>query len=109
MECRQLLGGVILSRSSLQWVIGRHSWVKFSLGVPMQNHNTTKFLSQIAARTVNYTGKVPKGSRGVPPLIVLLQVMTKRDQFVTSKKKGENCIRVNGGCAILRLLLDHLF
>ena len=25
------------------------------------------------------------------------------------KKNGENCIRVNGGCAILQLLLDHFF
>ena len=35
---------------------------------------------------------------------------TKRDQFMMSKKMETiNCIRMNGGCAILRLLLNHSF
>ena len=60
------------------------------------------------ARAVSNTGKVPKGSRH-----------STAKSFVTSddetrlirdvKKNGENCIRVNGGCTILLLLLDHFF
>ena len=86
MECRQLFGGVviveILAAVVAQQVIGRHSWVISDklgdLGVPVkQNHNTTKFLWQIAARAVSNKGKVPIGSHSVAQLKVLLRVMTK--------------------------------
>ena len=92
-ECRQLLGGVvivqILAAVVAQQFIGRHSWVisdKFWRS-SFSRIITTKFLWQIAARTVSNKGKVPKGSRSIPLLKVLLQVMTKRDQFVMVKKK----------------------
>ena len=39
---------------------------------------------------VSNKGKVPKGSCGIAPLnFFLLHVMTKRDQFVTSKKMAK--------------------
>ena len=78
----------ILAAVVAQLVIGRHSWIisdKFRELI-LQNHNTTKFLWQIAALAVSNKGKVPKGSHGIPPLKVSLNVMTKRDQFMTSKK-----------------------
>ena len=71
-----------------QLVIGHHFWIisdKFRELI-LQNHNTTKFLWQIAARAVSNKGKVTKGSHGIPSLKVLLKVMTKHDQFMTSKK-----------------------
>ena len=55
VECRQLLGGVviveILAAVVAQQVIGRHSWVFSEI-----------FLWRIAARRVSNKGKVPKGS-----------------------------------------------
>ena len=47
---------------------------------------------QIAARAVSNIGKVPKESCGVPPLTVLLQVTTKRTNWLNQKNR-EKCIR----------------
>ena len=53
------------SSSTTSFIIGSLGQIWRNWRTVKQNHNTPKFLWQIAARAVSYTGK---GSRGVPPI-----------------------------------------